>query len=559
MTGYRRHVALRLIVLTIVVLALFKVFFKARLVPKPTLPSSFWGNNVKFMAPIAQEGKAASEEKHFKEALPPPEPEKPQRPMVTSPLRLVHLDLKGAALKVSYLEQVFPLLSTLGATGILLEYEDMFPFEGDFAMLRSPHAYSIEDVEKIQQLAELNKLEVIPLIQTFGHLEFVLKHEKYWSFREFQRFPNSLNPHHPESLGLVKAILSQVLDRHRKAKWIHIGADEVFHLGEGIDSKNWLRNNNGNLGQMYLNHVKEVSAFVVEKYPWMGVILWDDMMRRTSIDLIKESGITRFAAPMIWQYGEQLNFEAIDKYITSYANAGFQTVWFASAFKGASDVAQIWTPIGVHLNNHLSWHKVISSMAKYPGIHWQGIALTGWQRYDHFSVLCELLPVSLPSLGVCLQSLIHGAFNDESKKTTLDILGCTNIDLKNNLCEGGGVFPGSEIYRMVLHIRDKLKLETETFLNNKHIRGWFSHYQRKYHFGNPRNLDFFGEKMLKFLEEWENFIQSFRTQMESTYFPDTIEEWMEDNVNIYMDPLRELAKDFKEAIDKNGGVKKALK
>lgn len=35
-------------------------------------------------------------------------------------------------------------------------------------------------------------------------------------------------------------------------------------------------------------------------------------------------------------------------------------------------------------------------------------ALSCGLRYDHFSVLCELLPVGIPSLAVCLQSLLHG-------------------------------------------------------------------------------------------------------------------------------------------------------
>lgn len=30
------------------------------------------------------------------------------------------------------------------------------------------------------------------------------------------------------------------------------------------------------------------------------------------------------------------------------------------------------------------------------------------RRYDHYSVLCELLPVGIPSLAVCLQSLVNG-------------------------------------------------------------------------------------------------------------------------------------------------------
>lgn len=30
------------------------------------------------------------------------------------------------------------------------------------------------------------------------------------------------------------------------------------------------------------------------------------------------------------------------------------------------------------------------------------------RRYDHYSVLCELLPVSIPSLAICLQTLVNG-------------------------------------------------------------------------------------------------------------------------------------------------------
>lgn len=93
-------------------------------------------------------------------------------------------------------------------------------------------------------------------MQTFGHVEvgdphptslwpvawkpaltappaqFILKHEKYQHLREVERFPNSFNPHVPETLALLKSILSQVIEKHRRSTWIHIGADEV---GNGSD------------------------------------------------------------------------------------------------------------------------------------------------------------------------------------------------------------------------------------------------------------------------------------------------------------------------------------
>lgn len=56
-----------------------------------------------------------------------------------------------------------------------MEYEDMFPFWGPLADLPAFNCYSKADITEIVNLAARNHLEVVPLIQTFGHMEFVLK------------------------------------------------------------------------------------------------------------------------------------------------------------------------------------------------------------------------------------------------------------------------------------------------------------------------------------------------------------------------------------------------
>src|SRR5690242_20324851 len=98
--------------------------------------------------------------------------------------RLIHLDLKGAPPRVSYLEAVFPLFRKWGATGVCIEWEDMFPYSGPLNLLRASYAYSPADVRKILAAARRAKLTVVPLIQTFGHLEFLLKHKRFAHLRE---------------------------------------------------------------------------------------------------------------------------------------------------------------------------------------------------------------------------------------------------------------------------------------------------------------------------------------------------------------------------------------
>ncbi|GCC27625.1 hexosaminidase D-like isoform X1 [Chiloscyllium punctatum] len=464
-----------------------------------------------------------------------------------SGMRIVHLDLKGAAPKLSYLQQIFPLLASTGVNGILMEYEDTFPYHDDLEILKSTYAFSSADIDKIQQLAESNNLEIIPLIQTFGHMEFVLKHDKYWNLREVKKYPNSLNPHLAGSLNLVKEMLSQVLDKHSKSGWIHIGADEVFNLGEGTESKQWINEQRGDIGKMYLDHIKQVGSFVVKRYPGIKLIMWDDMMRKISKERIIESGITEHITPMVWFYHPDFRIDQVEAFLTKYMDSGFKNVWFASAFKGATGVSQNWTPIKFHLENHLRWLQVMKSISKFSSLRFQGLALTGWQRYDHFSTLCELLPVAIPSLVVCMQTVTHGSFTEKAKTKSQQLLGFKNINPENNSSEGEGTFAGAEIYQMVRWITQNLKSEVISVLeNNREIKGWFNRYNRKHQFANPRNMERFDSELHRVHKNWEEYLGNFRAQMENIYFPDTVEEWMEVNVNLYMDPLRELVKDYKE-------------
>ena len=58
----------------------------------------------------------------------------------------------------------------------------------------------------------------------------------------------------------------------------------------------------------------------------------------------------------------------------------------------------------------------------------RGIALTGWQRYDHFATLCELLPSAIPSLITSLSTVSKGYFSADPKDNEImNLLDCSNL------------------------------------------------------------------------------------------------------------------------------------
>ena len=77
---------------------------------------------------------------------------------------LVHFDLKGAPPKLSYLKKVLHLIKSFGATGVLVEYEDMFPYSGELANVAALNAYTKEQIKEFYQIGRASCRERVLLI-----------------------------------------------------------------------------------------------------------------------------------------------------------------------------------------------------------------------------------------------------------------------------------------------------------------------------------------------------------------------------------------------------------
>lgn len=460
--------------------------------------------------------------------------------------RLVHLDLKGAAFKLQYYEQLFPFLRAIGATGILIEYEDTFPYGGDLSDLRHPEAYSQECIIQIQHMAKISNLIVIPLVQTFGHLEFVLKWQQFFEFRELARYPNVLCPTHPKSVSLVEEMVSQVIQHHPGTQWFHLGADEVWHLGECDRCQTVLTEQQWSKDHLFLDYLSKLVRGLQQKYPLIRFIVWDDMMREMDPQVISGCGLHRLVEPMVWHYLPQTEFRLKQSLWEKYLSI-FPNVWVASAFKGATKINQMLAPPSFHISNHEAWNHVLSENS-CSSSSFRGIALTGWQRFDHFTVLCELLPVAIPCLALCLKSIISrtGLTHESYSQVSQEIGYYGNIEPevypRPRPVPPAPSFPGGQLYVLVLHLANVIA-ELEQVLMNPSVQGGFHEFLIAHNRTNPLHIDQFINTARKLLVNIESLYKDIRKELSEVYYQSTVEEWLSTYISPYREKLKKLVSD----------------
>lgn len=273
--------------------------------------------------------------------------------------KIVHLDLKGAPPNIPYYEKLFPLLSQLGATGLLIEYEDMFPYSGLLLQnVSALNAYTRNDIRSINRLAKQHNLHVTPLVQTFGHLEFLLKLREFRHLREVSEYPQAICPTHTETVDLLTDMLEQVIELHPDSEMIHIGADEVYFLGMCDRCYSTITRLNWSKQQLFLQHVRRIAQKIKEKHRNLRVLMWDDMFRTMTKSELKKSQIDAVVEPVIWMYTRDVYEKLGPKLWDMYAKV-FSNVWVASSFKGATGSSQYVTDSEHHVENHRSWMSVV--------------------------------------------------------------------------------------------------------------------------------------------------------------------------------------------------------
>jgi hexosaminidase len=153
-----------------------------------------------------------------------------------------------------------------------------------------------------------------------------------------------------------------------------------------------------------------------------------------------------------------------------------------------------------------------------------GFILTGWQRFQHFEVLCELLPVAIPSL---LANLLF--LNRRTLVRAPDLIDQVRRTL-NCSSSSSGVFDDVNyaIPQSAMHFMNCTFPGAQVFDDIEMIR--YRKWKIKRHLNDAIMTD-------QMIVELRRLIDDLRHHMNQIYFANTIDEWIQTNVYAFIDDI----------------------
>lgn len=198
------------------------------------------------------------------------------------------------------------LLSGMGYNMFMLYMEDCYVIDDEpyFGYMRPKYTYS--DLKELDDYAYSLGIEMVPCIQTLGHLTDALKRD--YPYGDFKDDDTTLLVGDGRTYELIEKMIKTASAPFR-TKRIHIGLDEAFLLGQG---KYLMKNGYRDKSEIMQEHLKKVYA-ITEKYN-LKPMMWGDMFFRAktknndyyNLDIMFDESdrLTDFPnlTPIYWDY-----------------------------------------------------------------------------------------------------------------------------------------------------------------------------------------------------------------------------------------------------------------
>jgi hypothetical protein len=281
-------------------------------------------------------------------------------------VRGFHLDLRIQVMKMPALKQFALNLSKKGINTLVMEWEANYPYQEE-PLIAGRYAYSRAEIVDFIRYCKTLSIDVIPLQQSFGHVEYILRHYKYAALREDDKDFSQVCPSEPELNKALFTTLYKDLIATHPSSFIHIGGDETYLLGHCEKCKK--KAAELGLSRLYFDHIKLLCDIVVSlgKRP----VVWADIALKYPdfINLLPKQTVF-----VDWNYGWPMNnFGDHQKLVSS----GYE-IWGAPAIRSDPDnyFLTCWQK---HFNN------IRSFIPECRSLGYSGIIMTSWSTSGAYS------------------------------------------------------------------------------------------------------------------------------------------------------------------------------
>ncbi len=154
-----------------------------------------------------------------------------------------------------------------------------------------------EQVRDLLSVLEDYGIEVIPEVQSFGHVQYLTyahpeiaeeppKTEKEVDERAQDALPvnfcaHTYCPSREDSMRYIKDIIDEIVEVARPKRYVHIGHDEIYQVGScptcAAKGK----------AKVYSDHIIELYNYMKKK--GLGIMIWSDMLHETTTPYSKET------------------------------------------------------------------------------------------------------------------------------------------------------------------------------------------------------------------------------------------------------------------------------
>lgn len=148
--------------------------------------------------------------------------------------RAVHYDTKHFQEKKEYVKEFIRTLASYKINMLIWEWEDKFAYKSH-PEIGAPGAFTMEEMQELTRYAHDYHIQIVPLVQGLGHASYILKHQQNKHLREIASNNWGFCPLNEGTYELMFDLLKEAIEATPGSEYIHIGCDETYVLGKGVD------------------------------------------------------------------------------------------------------------------------------------------------------------------------------------------------------------------------------------------------------------------------------------------------------------------------------------